>query len=159
MIDTGQENGCKICGKAPAESYRKIKRQGTVFTCSQCLQDASDIGAATKNHVERLFVKAAFIHEVWDAGNTRAKFLMELARCRLDPCLCIRMRDQVSDLMLRKRWLQARYDGITLPRVARAVRWHFEQEFHRLYPRGSVTSNTTMLKPTNTKGSPIQKWG
>ncbi|WP_155319829.1 hypothetical protein [Desulfosarcina alkanivorans] len=128
--------GCKVCGREPAKSYRDAVPPVAVFTCSQCLQDAADVGAATKKVRERLFTQAAFIHEVWDQDNARAKYLMDLARQKMDRRLCIRIRDQVSDLKLRQRWLAARYDGTTLPRTTQAVKQLFEREFNRSYPNG-----------------------
>ena len=150
-IDCGP--GCKICGRSPAESYRKAMRPGTRFTCQRCLNDGIVVSAAPKKDLERLYARSAFIAEVWDADNSHAVYLMDLARKKLDPRLCIRIRDQVSNLKLRRRWLKARVNGDHLPRVAPAVKWHFEQEFQRTYPLGVRDIETDPIQMPEYQGS------
>jgi hypothetical protein len=123
-------------------------RPGTVFTCQRCLNDGIVIGAAHKKDLERLYARSTFIAEVWDADSPHALYLMDLCRKKMDPRLCIRIREQVSDLKLRRRWMRARVAGEKLPRVAPVVKWHFEQEFQRTYPQGvRDTEEDTMQMP------------
>ena len=90
----------------------------------------------TQTQFEDLFVKACWIYEVWDVGNKRAQRYKEAAQQHLDPQWCVRTSHQVTDLELRKRWLEARREGSPLPRVTSAVRRHFESEFAGSFPEG-----------------------
>ena len=122
---------CKLCGREDDAA-----KPGAIFSCGRCIDDGILIRTADKVDLERLFAEAAFVNDVWDEGNARAKFLMEQCRVNLDRSLCIRMRAQVSNLKLRRRYIEALYEGGNLPRVSRAVKWHFECEFKQSYPNG-----------------------
>ena len=85
---------------------------------------------------EDLFVKTAWIVEVWDKNNRRAKRYNKIAMKNLDARWCVRAKHQVIDIDLRKRFFKAKYDGATLPKIVPAVRRHFEKEFDSTYPKG-----------------------
>ena len=85
---------------------------------------------------EDLFVKTAWISEVWDKGNRRAKRYNKIAMKNLDARWCVRAKHQVTDIELRKRYFGARYDGATPPKIVPAVKRHFDKEFDSTYPKG-----------------------
>ena len=78
---------------------------------------------------EDLFVKTAWVAEVWNKNNRRAKRYNKIAMKNLDARWCVRAKHQVTDIELRKRFFNAKYDGTTLPKLVPAVRRHFEKEF------------------------------
>ena len=86
---------------------------------------------------ENLFVKTAWIIEVWDRSSRRAKRYNQIAMKHLDARWCVKAKHQVTDIDLRKRFLKATYDGTTLPKIVPAVRRHFEKEFGSTYPKGA----------------------
>lgn len=89
-----------------------------------------------KIEFENLFTKSAFIYFVWDKGNKEAKKFMTWSGKKIDEKLTERIKKQIRDIDLRKRWMLAKYDGTALPRVSPPVRRHFEKEFNTTYPQG-----------------------
>jgi hypothetical protein len=90
----------------------------------------------TKKQWEDFFVKTAWIMEVWDKSNKTARRYNKIAMRNLDIRWCVRAKHQVADLDLRKRFLNAKYDGTKTPRLVPAVRRHIEAEFNKTYPKG-----------------------
>jgi hypothetical protein len=90
----------------------------------------------TKTQWEDLFVQACWISSVWNPGNKRAERVRRQAQLHLDPRWCVRASNQISDLDLRYRWLEAKRNGTPLPRVTSAVRRHLEREFEQSFPNG-----------------------
>lgn len=112
---------CIICGtKEPGEARS--------FTCQDCQWALVVSKARTKVEYEDLFTQACWIYNVWDLGNKRALKTMDFARCNLDPDLCVRIDRQISDIKLRRIWLEAYMSGEPLPRVCSPVRRHFEKD-------------------------------
>ena len=66
---------------------------------------------------EDLFVKTAWITGIWDKSSRRAKRYNQIAMKHLDARWCVRAKHQVTDIDLRKRFIKAKYDGETLPRI------------------------------------------
>ena len=139
-----KDAACKICKQPPDPKYLRVRNPRTRFTCGRCADELARIAEAPQADCANLFARAAFIFETWDQGNPRAAYLMAATRKRLDPRTCVRISQQVNDLSLRKRWLEAKQNGDPLPRVHSAVAAHLSRHLSG----GSVTFQSTPLKPT-----------
>jgi len=101
---------------------------------------------------EDLFVKTAWITEVWDKSNRHAKRYNKIAMKHLYALWCVRAKHQVSDIDLRKRFFNAKYDGTTLPKIVPAVRRHFEKEFDLSYPKGIPNTMDSITQTQHSYG-------
>lgn len=101
----------------------------------------------SKQELENIYAKAIFVAVIWNPADFTAQNVVRYCERLLDKKVAARIREQMSDLDLRHRWMRARYEDVKLPKVHRSVARHFQREFDNTYPSGVTDSDRLASAP------------